>query len=267
MDIIPPPRLYKYQPYNVQTLDNLKDRRIWFSKPIRFNDPFDCSINFAFEKMTGDQWNDYYNELKEIWEKDDDATFKVEYEKYFQGDVLSDELKTGFTLAITKILKSELVYQIQGKGIACFSEKADDILMWSHYSDGHRGFYLEFDTRFEPFSKSLPVKYSETLPILSPRDKTIPPLMILATTKSIGWSYEKEWRAFHEEGDKEFGIDVETLTGVYFGSAMPYVHKEVISLILRDSPTKLYESKISKSEFKVKFQQTQYTPFNYSTEH
>src|SRR3990170_8890726 len=33
------------------------------------------------------------------------------------------------------------------------SEKVDDILMWSHYSQNHTGFCLEFDTSFEPFDK------------------------------------------------------------------------------------------------------------------
>ncbi len=39
-------RLYKYQSYNEFSLDNLKKRRIWFSNPLRFNDPFDNRIAF-----------------------------------------------------------------------------------------------------------------------------------------------------------------------------------------------------------------------------
>lgn len=30
--------------------------------------------------------------------------------------------------------------------MACFSEKPNNILMWSHYADSHRGFVLEYDT-------------------------------------------------------------------------------------------------------------------------
>ena len=39
----PPLRLYKYQPFNDQTLTNLKRASIWFSAPIKDNDPYDCA--------------------------------------------------------------------------------------------------------------------------------------------------------------------------------------------------------------------------------
>ena len=39
-----PFRLYKYQSYNIQTIDNLLKQQLWFSNPLKFNDPFDCYI-------------------------------------------------------------------------------------------------------------------------------------------------------------------------------------------------------------------------------
>ena len=47
-------------------------------------------------------------------------------------------------------------------GILCFSEHCDDILMWSHYSDGHKGFCLEFDReRLEAWKFCRPVDYDQ----------------------------------------------------------------------------------------------------------
>lgn len=246
MTAIIPPKLYKYQPCNDQTLDNLKYRRIWFSKPAMFNDPFDCSINFC--KLDDAQWDNLYYNMKQYETDGLDQNF---INTYLRGDKPTNELKAGFSNAVLAILKEEREAEIQQLGIACFSEKVDDILMWSHYADGHKGFCLEFNTKFEFFSKALPVNYSETLPVLDPIDKTIHPLMVLATTKAIGWAYEKEWRVFHEESNRGIRIDPKIITGIYFGCAMPKANKEIIMSILADSQIKFYEMHIAEKEFKV----------------
>jgi hypothetical protein len=153
------------------------------------------------------------------------------------------------------------------RGIACFSEVVDNILMWAHYADGHRGFCLEFDTKNMHFSKAFPVTYSDFLPTMHLTKVLIQEdddnnLMDMITTKSSLWSYEKEWRLFHKEGDTKYGIGVETLTGVYFGCEMPFVHKEIISLILDNSPTKLYETKRVNGKFKLDFHSVEYAPYS-----
>ncbi|MBB5266970.1 DUF2971 domain-containing protein [Algibacter amylolyticus] len=46
----------------------------------------------------------------------------------------------GFEPNIIKIIESAR--------ISCFSKREDNLMMWSHYADGLRGFCLEFDTKF-----------------------------------------------------------------------------------------------------------------------
>ena len=77
-----PPKLYKYQSYNVQTLDNLKNRQIWFSKPVQFNDPFDCHINYDVELMKDHEWNKIYSLMKELWLKENDEKSRKSKAKY-----------------------------------------------------------------------------------------------------------------------------------------------------------------------------------------
>ena len=43
-------------------------------------------------------------------------------------------------------------------GITCLSEVKDDLLMWSHYGGKYKGFCLEFDSKYAPFTKTLKVK-------------------------------------------------------------------------------------------------------------
>ncbi|HVN15284.1 MAG TPA: hypothetical protein VMT73_06045, partial [Anaerolineales bacterium] len=54
------------------------------------------------------------------------------------------------------------------------------------------------------------------------------------------------------------------LTGIYFGIEMLFVHLEILSLVLRGRPTKLYKMRRSEVEFKLEFDEVQYTPYEYS---
>jgi len=261
-----PSRLYKYQPYNIQTLDNLKNRQLWFSKPNRFNDPFDCHINYDLELLTESDWNRIYVNMKELWIGENDEHKKDIKEKYFRNNVHNNEFIDQVKKLAMEVINDEIEKRFWQSGIACFSEIVNDVLMWSHYANGHRGFCLEFDTNFMPFSKALPVKYSELLPNLAEKDLEDEILIELATTKSKGWSYEKEWRIFFDKGDQEYIYDFNGLTGVVFGCAMPKIHKEVISLILYGSPTRLYEMEKSATKFEVGFYEIKYKPFDYTKE-
>ena len=55
-----PKRLYKYQAYSVQSLDNLKNQILWFSKPPAFNDPPDCAlpVTYDFGEVTEEEWRE-----------------------------------------------------------------------------------------------------------------------------------------------------------------------------------------------------------------
>ena len=256
-----PSKLYKYQPYTTWSLDNLKDRRLWFSKPSEFNDPFDCAIDLDIAEMSEDEW-------RIVYEK------KVPSDlKYLNNGAPNELVKENFLLAIRNLLNEQKEKMLNNKGVACFAERVDNLLLWSHYADKHRGFCLEFDTEYEPFrlsSKIFPVKYSDKTPIFNPFgilfDKDSKQFIKAIRTKSCHWAYEEEWRIFHKKGNHEYGIEPEALTGVYFGSMMPYAHKEIISLILRDSPTSLYEMHKEKGKFQVSPRQVNYKPYDYSTE-
>ncbi len=81
--------------------------------------------------------------------------------------------------------------------IYCLTPKADNILMWSHYADNHRGICLEFSVPDNPlFSKAAEVVYREAYPHWVPCDINDRPglVMELILTKSRDWHYEQEYR-------------------------------------------------------------------------
>ncbi|EAN5946353.1 DUF2971 domain-containing protein, partial [Salmonella enterica] len=44
--------IYKYRRFDENSLNALKNNEIWFSRGVKFNDPFDCSLNVPITLMS-----------------------------------------------------------------------------------------------------------------------------------------------------------------------------------------------------------------------
>ena len=51
----PPETVFKYEPFSVNSLMNLKKQSLHFGPPIRFNDPYDCTVAAQFAEPTLDE--------------------------------------------------------------------------------------------------------------------------------------------------------------------------------------------------------------------
>ena len=245
-----PSKLYKYQPYSILSLDNLKNRHLWFSKPSKFNDPFDCAIQPVVSDPSEEEWRTLYQDAR------DDVTNKERFDLVYTVErSYNERFKSHIKSMTQKYLQDRLHVTLHERGVACFSETCDNLLMWSHYTNGHRGFCLEYDTRYDPFDKANRVDYSETFPSLNPiefiREGPSEELMGLVWTKSLHWTYEKEWRVFHKTGDQMYALKVPALTAIYLGCAMPQAHREIIALLLAGSRTQLHQMVKVPGEFKL----------------
>ena len=71
----------------------------------------------------------------------------------------------------------------------------DNLQMWSHNGNGHKGVCLKFDASKTFFTSALQVRYDSTYPriLFSPEDQDASVRKILLS-KSKDWAYEKEWR-------------------------------------------------------------------------
>jgi len=261
---LPPPRLYKYQPFNAQSLANLKNASIWFSAPTAFNDPFDCALPIVDPARLTE--NDFQRALEYVKGRRT-MTAELIAEMCPDGKP-SQRFREVILKSIDSIYSARRKLQTTGRGVACFSAKPLDITMWSHY----RGFCLEFDTSIEPFSKAFHVRYSETFPYVNPVDLLVEPdhddsenelLVALVLTKAPCWNYEEEWRVMHMEPSTLFTYDYRALTGIYFGAAMPYAHKEILSLVLHGAPTTAYEVLQDDQGFALHAKVVTYQPFEY----
>lgn len=112
--------------------------------------------------------------------------------------------------------------------IGSFSSKPDNVLMFSHYADNHRGICVGFDTRLlidslSSMNNSLradvrPIWYLSKIPKLS---LDIQPALC-ATYKFDIWSYEHEFRVFMAKGSSLtasglFAFDREAIAEVIYG--------------------------------------------------
>ena len=220
--------LHKYRKINDVPIDWTKNifakRELYFASRNQFNDPFDCRSSFEFEGTPAEQDSYFRNVVAarainwsptKIRNEASKLRLKARTDPYFK-----EKVERGIFNSMNKI------------GIFSLSEVNDDILMWSHYSDSHKGYCLEFidDNTHFFVSRAQKVIYRKELPVVNPlRDKETERLEKTVLTKAKNWSYEKEWRLLDFE--KGPGIQVfptRLLKGVIFGALMPGEEKQKI---------------------------------------
>lgn len=117
-------------------------------------------------------------------------------------------------------------------GVFSLSEPNDNILMWTHYADEHRGICLEF-TRSETNTLGnpehcVPVCYSNEVPTFMPLElQEKPAVSKVLTTKGLYWEYEAEWRVISHQSNVALPFPGD-LTGVIFGFAMPQIDRDAV---------------------------------------
>jgi len=216
-----PRYVYKYCSFSVNSISALAKGALWFSSPEQFNDPFEFRLRPPLDtiKANIDSWGITMTE---------------------------DELKQlGLDcLSIFNPLKKD-------KAVCCFSQEPDNILLWTHYGQEHRGFCLRFDVQkdIDFFTPLLPVIYKKEYAPAVLNEKPGEILEQLYQRKSIDWSYEKEVRVIKDcPGLKAYRR--ESLIGVYFGCRTSTEDKETIRELLK-TDVKYYQIGLSESEYRL----------------
>ncbi|MBC3832507.1 DUF2971 domain-containing protein [Undibacterium amnicola] len=252
-----PEKLYKYEAFTVQSLLNLKNQVVYFAPPSGFNDPYDCALKADIEEIRPDEIEKFRSiYLAEAWPD--------HVKRALESKALSElrpMLMRGARTACEEVIEKF----IESRGVSCFSEINDELLMWAHYSDKYKGFCLEFDTNTELFAKAKKVKYVEEMPKLNAlsvfANGERGEVLDLFCTKSSAWKYEREWRVLHSEAGTAYTYPTEVLTGVYFGPNIGRDVLEVICLVLKgqNSNVRFWQGERNLSTFKVDFQEFTYT--------
>ena len=194
-----PSVLYKYAPPCRERIEQvILHRKIYFSDPRAFNDPFDCRC--APDLSTPDKEEAWVGHIAKAF-NEDAAKIRGLRKQY------PNMFKTAAVAAIhALVLRADI-------GVCCFAKKPDSVPMWAHYARNHEGvcfeispfrdeetkFYSAFDVvstndlRLWPFHIMGDVVYGKEYTTVKPNEK-LDGLKLLFR-KSDVWKYEEEWRA------------------------------------------------------------------------
>ena len=146
--------LYKYRSMDSRGLkDIFYLRKVYFTDPTAFNDPFDCNPKLCCN------WGSLKKELhlREL---------AIDFFPNERNKAKKFASNNKHKLGSHDFMKSIFDKLIRSIGIYCLSEKKNDLLMWAHYSDNHKGLCIEFDASKKNtlFWEALEVDYKEKYP-------------------------------------------------------------------------------------------------------
>lgn len=250
---VPPDFVYKYVAPPPSLDDSCKSvfwercfTTIKFKDPKDLNDPFDMKPNIIFDG-TGDDWRLF---LKNNPASDLD---KKRINECIENAVsLSKNELPSYLIDSMNSSTNKLV-------VCCLTESADDILMWSHYADSHRGVCLKYNAKAwhkdEYFKKvEYYPKYLSFKNDIAQANAEAKARKVLCC-KSDHWVYEKEWRIIRDGANspRYVPLPANVLTGVIFGLNMSLADRNQIRLQLEkiNSSVELYEARKNDSGYKL----------------
>mgnify|MGYP000323936275 CR=1 FL=1 len=239
-----PEILYKYRPFNENTIKILLSERLYFSSRKNFNDPLDSSAC-------------YQSSL-------------TEYEMLLAWDSTVSKLNygTGDTsvAGMQEDLERYCNEYLDGIGILSMSADYASPLMWSHYADNHKGVCLGFrrDREFEVndfYSPPLTqVVYggSRTININNFLEDRYPDkdfmrqlVMPALLAKAPNWFYEHEWRYLHDYANVESEIPADLEEVIFGWRVSDHVKETVFRLLLGFTEVQYYQMEFHTESFEM----------------
>lgn len=245
------PILFKYREFNDRSIESILKSTLWFASPSTFNDPFDCNLDIK-EDLTDDEQIRLH------------AKIAMSLDMFSNKDIAKNTILYGtnseYKKDMDKRIRELLADGANDRGVFCFSESHNVSLMWSHYSDSHKGLCIGYERTDEnqlgddDFSR--PVNYSSNpyIPFSKVFDDSghISNMAVdsIMYTKDPNWHYEKEWRMLSEESGVEKLKDLGTkIVRIYFGLKMPEWQKISIASLMKATDVELYEMHRSPESF------------------
>lgn len=252
-------RLYKFLRFNDEHPEYLRHllvkKRLYLSPPRNFNDPFECKPHWSWPKTA--------NEAKCIRDrlikvaKRNGATTK-EAERYASRSI-SNKGKLSRTIR-------EIVASTFGMARLCsFTSSPDNILLWSHYADSHKGLCIEFDAGMLPIASAMKVHYQDEYPSVDypmPNDARG---FAAVLTKARAWEYEDEFRLLlvssapdqYPNDGESYCLSGDEITSIYLGAEVSDIHRQqLISLVSEGMlAATIYQAELSDNSYTLVFKE------------
>lgn len=256
-----PPVLYKFRDWeDVHHKKIITHNEIYFSSPLKFNDPFDRGITLRHDLESDD-----FNRIAF-----DEMIGRLE------PSLSIDERNARFQERMRVLrangpshLRSNMEYVSAKQGVFTTAGAYNSPLLWSHYASAHQGFSVGYDTNklIEFFNyqdmvyntpiRLIPVIYREDYPEIKP--SKFPDNAILFEEimkyKFFDWRYEKEFRFIFIGGaNKAMHLENYLMKEVILGCEMlPKCKDEIIEAVTaKNSKIIIYQAYKPDVSFEVK---------------
>ncbi len=229
-------KLYRYLKLNENWKkwlpDILLNNKWKFTNPLSQNDPFDCKLKVDFLNGTDFEFIDY---LKMNAGKNtrNDAEFlhSLRYKNSFLMDSILDD-DPHFFLS--------------------FSKSPDNLLMWAHYADSHKGIVLGIEIDDPDNNKVHPIQYVEDFigikqlnEMQTAVDQTGNSKALVEhvlTEKSMDWAYEQEYRIISREKEDVYP-DIH-VSQIIYGHKFGEKEKVWIKNLIQQHSLKIEQKKV-----------------------
>lgn len=259
-----PISLYKYRSLSGKENENrikeiFEDHKVWFSKHEDFNDPFEFHFILSFDASTYEKIEAYARILQK---RDSNLTSDFAKAKA-TSDILSMG-KKGLRKWEENRLKAIKEFLNKEIGVFSLTEHKDNILMWSHYADKHKGICIEFSPTVDNehvdfFSQAQKVVYPEkndfpTINFYMTDTLELPKRSVL--TKAIHWKYEGEWRILDvKKGPGKKSIPEGIISSVILGCRIRDDDRKLVIELAYAYPSSVavFESHIKPGYYELEF--------------
>ena len=243
--------LYKYRCASERSLKMIEEGKYYFAPAHSFNDPLECALEPIYEIPPIDKIIEY--QVKVLQDNEG-----IDFQEALQKAQILKRLPQAELVNFLHRIRDTIQYMLRYEyGVLSLSAKNDNILMWSHYADYHKGFCIEFERSPDnPLGSTQPVEYLKEYPCFHYFDElpgAIAKRIIL--TKACDWSYEEEWRGIQKANTQVRYTD-DMITGIIFGLRMPNHHKREIHQIFKGSNHMVfYQAELMPRTFKLAINQ------------
>jgi len=260
-----PNSLYKYKSLSDEkrkhhVREMFEDHVVWFSKRSDFNDPFELHFTPSFEATTDEKIEVFTLALQKKDPNLTDESARAEAMLAFSSLPAILEQWEQKRLSLHERRLNEKV------GVFSLTEHKDDILMWSHYADEHRGICIEFRPAEEEHDKF----YYQAHKVIYPKDNS-PPLLNFyyyrnnpgelavkcLSTKALHWKYEGEWRIIDvRNGPGKRSIPLGLISSVILGCRIESSDRDFIMKIASCYPTPvtIYQARIKSGYYELEIE-------------
>jgi len=259
----PPEILYKYARWDKEYHKKLiTTPEIYFASPGDFNDPYDCLVIPRYDKWSVDDWKKMYRQmLQSKYPVLTDHEIEAKANQLIRDYHANPQCKVN---EINRINRGQELHFNNNIGVFCLSEIKESIIMWSHYTNSHKGFCVGYDISqikscvenyyravtpkiIRCFNVDYEPEYPEVIPVPELRDPEA--YFKRLKTKFAGWEYEKEWRLVVNQNkplyERIVNIPIEAIAEINLGFRMSQAN---ISNIIFELKSLNYKGKLYKAK-------------------